>query len=41
MDSARREELGREMLALQEKLKSKGEAREAVVDETSSAAPLQ
>jgi hemerythrin superfamily protein len=41
MDSARREELGREMLALQDKLKDKGEAREAVVDETSSAAPLR
>jgi hemerythrin superfamily protein len=40
MDNARRAALGKEMLALQEKLKKQGEPRDAVVNETSSAAPL-
>jgi hemerythrin superfamily protein len=41
MDHTRREELGRQMLDLQTRLKNRGEAREAVVDETDSAAPLK
>jgi hemerythrin superfamily protein len=40
MDAPRREALGKEMLALQLRMKKQGEPREAVVNETSSAAPL-
>jgi hemerythrin superfamily protein len=40
LDSRHREELGKQMLALQARLTSQGEPREAVVNETDSAAPL-
>ena len=38
---ARREQLGREMWALQAELKKRGEPRETIVNETDAAAPLQ
>jgi hemerythrin superfamily protein len=41
MDQAQREQLGKQMLQLQENLKQQGEPREAVANETASAAPLQ
>jgi hemerythrin superfamily protein len=41
MDQAHREKLGRQMLDLQTRLKNEGDAREAVADETASAAPLK
>jgi hemerythrin superfamily protein len=41
LDQTRREALGKEMMALQEQLKKEGEPREAVIDETDSAAPLK
>lgn len=37
----RRQELGRDMLALQQQLQKAGEPREAVVNETGAAAPLE
>jgi hemerythrin superfamily protein len=40
LDGRRREELGKEMLALQARLTRQGEPREAVINETDSAAPL-
>ena len=40
LDESRRAELGGEMLALQKQLTREGEPREAVINETDSAAPL-
>jgi hemerythrin superfamily protein len=41
LDAGRRAELGQAMLALQRDLKRQGEPREAVVNQTDSAAPLK
>ena len=41
LDESQRTALGKDMLALQKQLTRKGEPREAVVDETASAAPLE
>ena len=40
IDGDKREELGREMLALQQEMTAQGEPREGVTDETAAAAPL-
>jgi hemerythrin superfamily protein len=41
LDESQRAALGKDMLALQKQLTRKGEPREAVIDETASAAPLE
>jgi hemerythrin superfamily protein len=41
IEQPQREQLGKQMLLLQESLKQQGEPREAVANETDSAAPLQ
>lgn len=41
LDESRRKALGKEMVALQVRMNRSGEAREGVVDETESAAPLK